>query len=251
MRILRAEWTKLRSVRSTWLTAGSTLLATAAISLLGVFGLTADWRADLPDGWDPTAIGFKGLLVGQLLMAMLGASVITSEYSTGMIVGSLSIVPRRSHLLAAKAGALALIALPTAILTVAVTFGASQLAIAGGGIQAASLGDPGVLGAVLGAVAYLTLIAFLGLAFGVITRSSTGTLGIIVVVALLVPALTPALSGQVGEAIGTYWPTSAGQAAYAVIQTGSVSPWVGGVVLGLFTLYSTVASHLALRRRDA
>jgi ABC-type transport system involved in multi-copper enzyme maturation permease subunit len=251
MNLLAAEWTKTRSVRSTWITAGSTVLATVAIGLLGIGGLVGAWRADLPDPWDPTAVSLKGVLVGQLLVGMLGASSITGEYATGMIAATLTRTPRRSRLLAAKAATTAALALATSLVTVTLSFAAGQAAIAGAGLPTSTLGDDGVSRALLCAVAYLTLIALLGLAFGTLTRSSSGALGVLVAVALLAPALTPALPGAVGAAIATYWPTTAGQAAYAVASTGGLPPLAGIAVLALCTVYLTVASHLVLRRRDA
>ncbi|WP_062135203.1 ABC transporter permease [Demequina aestuarii] len=251
MRLIRSEWTKLRSVRGTWLLAGSTVPVTAAIGLVGILGTAGEWQTALNDQWDPTAISLKGILVGQLLVAMVGASAITSEYSTGMIVASLSVVPQRGRLLAAKVGAAALLVVPTAIISVAVAFGLGQLAIAQAGVPAASVTDPGVLAALLGAAGYLALVGVLGLALGTITRSSTGTLGVIVVVALLAPAFIPALPGAVGEWLATYWPTSAGQMAYTVIQTGSLAPPEGAAVLGVFAVCATAVSYVLLRLRDA
>lgn len=251
MRLLRSEWSKLRSVRTTWLMAGSTVLVTAAIGLIGIVGTLGEWEATRPDQWDPTAVSLKGILVGQLLVAMVGASAMTSEYSTGMIVGSLAIVPRRGQLLAAKAAAAAAVIVPTAIISVAVTFGVGQMAMGRSGVPSASLADQGVLGALCGAVAYLTLVGLLGFAFGTITRSSTATLGIVVVLALLAPALTPALPGAAGEWLATYWPTSAGQVAYTVTPTGSLAPGEGVAVLGVFAVGASAVAYLLLRIRDA
>ncbi len=251
MNLLAAEWIKARSIPSTWMTVVATVLATVAISMLGISGLLNSWLATLPEPWDPTAVSLKGILVGQLLIGMLGASMITSEYATGTIIPSLANAPRRSALLGAKAGVTALTALTTSTIAVLASFAAGQAAIGAAGLPAASLVDPGVLRALLCAVAYLTLTALLGLGFGAITRSSSGALTLIVTIALLAPALTPALPGAVGQAIATYWPTTAGQAAYTVVQTGTVAPLVGLAVMTLFTAYLTIASHLVLRGRDA
>ncbi|MDM8084027.1 ABC transporter permease [Cellulomonas cellasea] len=248
---LASEWIRARSVRGTWLLMGATMLTTVAVSLLGISGLHGGWLEELPDPWDPTAMSLKGILVGQLLIGMLGAGTITSEYATGMIATSLSISPQRSKLLAAKAGIASALALATALVTVGLSFVAGQGVIGAAGLPAASLGDPGVLRALLAAVAYLTLTALLGLAFGVITRSSSGALALIVVIALLAPALTPGLPGPLGESLGDYWPTTAGQAAYSVADTGGAPPMVGIGVMAVFTVWLTVASHITLRRRDA
>ncbi|WP_269305856.1 ABC transporter permease subunit [Aeromicrobium sp. HA] len=251
MSVLASEWIKTRSVRSTWVIAAATVIVTVMVSLLGISGLLADWQADLPADFDPTGVSFKGILVGQILVATLGAQAITSEYATGQIVTSLAITPRRGKLLATKLAIAALVSLATAVVTVACSFGASQAALAAAGLPTASVADPGTIRAILCAVAYLVLTAALGLACGAITRSSSGALAIMVTVALLVPALAPGMPGLLGDVAGTYWPTTAGQISYTNAGAGSLPPVIGLAVMTIFTLWATLAAHLVLRTRDA
>ncbi|MFC5745739.1 hypothetical protein [Actinomadura rugatobispora] len=77
MGVLRSEWTKLRSVRSTWIAAVSTIAAGAALSVLGASDLLGTSPSDLPGDWDPTAAGLKGFLFAQLVIGMLGALSVT------------------------------------------------------------------------------------------------------------------------------------------------------------------------------
>lgn len=242
---------QVRSVRTTWLLAAGTVLVTVVVSLLGISGLMADWRADLPTDFDPTGISFKGILVGQILVATLGAQTFTSEYATGQIVTSLTITPRRSVLLAMKLAVAALVALVTAVVTVVCSFGASQAALGAAGLPTADLADADSVRAVLCAAGYLVLTAVLGVALGAITRSASGALAIVVTVALLVPALAPGLPGIVGDLAGTYWPTTAGQASYATVGTGGLSGPGGLAVMAVFTVWTALAAHLTLRTRDA
>ncbi|GAB3119053.1 hypothetical protein GCM10027160_32360 [Streptomyces calidiresistens] len=249
--LIASEWIKTRSVRGTWVTVAATVLVTVAIGALGISGFLGEWTEELPDPWDPTGNGLKGILVGQLLIGMLGASAITGEYATGMIATSLSVAPGRRTLLAAKAVVATLVALGTSVLAVGLGFAVTQALVAAAGLPAASLAAPGVVVALLCAVAYLTLTALLGLAFGVITRSSSGALAIIVGISLIAPAVLPALPGGLGGFFSTYWPTTAGQAAYTVADTGGTSPAVGIGILALFTLCLTLVSHITLHVRDA
>jgi hypothetical protein len=250
--ILRSEWTKIRTVRSTWLTAAATAVASIGISLLALTSQLPAWGEQLPEGWDPTQESLKGLLVGQLLIGMLGALTITAEYTTGSIATTLAIVPRRPILLGAKAVSVSVVTVATAIVTVAGSFFASQAAIGASGLTPAGIGDPAVARALVGAVLYLTLIGLIGLALGALTRSSAGALGALVALTLLAPALTPALPGAVGAAVAQFWPTTAGQAVYAVVgSSASLPPWLGLGVMALFTVYLTVASHAVFRTRDA
>lgn len=251
MNLLASEWIKTRSVHSTWIIVIATVVITVLVSLLGISGLMAEWQAELPADFDPTGNSFKGILVGQILIATLGAQAITSEYSTGQIITSLTIAPNRGALLATKLAIAALVALATAIVTVACSFGASQAALAAAGLPTASLADPGTIRAALCAIAYLVLAAILGLAFGTMTRSSSGTLAIIVTAALLVPALAPGMPGVLGDIAGTYWPTTAGQTSYTLTGTGPLPPLAGLAIMAVFTLWTTLAAHLTLKTRDA
>jgi hypothetical protein len=232
MDLLASEWIKARSIRTTWLLGAGTVLVTVVVSLLGISGLMADWQTDLPVDFDPAGVSFKGILVGQILVATLGAQTFTSEYATGQIVTSLTIAPRRAVLLATKLAVTALVALATAVLTVACSFGASQAALAAAGLPTADLADTGSVRAILCAVGYLVLTA-------------------VVTVALLVPALAPGLPGIVGDLAGTYWPTTAGQASYTNSGAGGVTGSGGLAVMAVFTLWTTLAAHFTLRTRDA
>jgi ABC-type transport system involved in multi-copper enzyme maturation permease subunit len=251
MNLLASEWIKTRSVRSTWVLVAATVVVTVMVSLLGISGLMADWQADLPIDFDPTGNSFKGILVGQIIVAILGAQAITSEYSSGQIITTLTIAPKRGALLAAKLGVTVLVALATAVVTVASSFGASQAAFAAAGLPTSSLTSADTIRALFCAVAYLVLTAVLGLAFGVITRSSSGALAIVVAVALLVPALAPGIPGVIGQIASSYWPTTAGQTSYTIAGSGSFSPLVGLAVMTVFTTWTTLAAHLTIKTRDA
>lgn len=251
MDLLASEWIKARSIRTTWVLATGTILVTVVVSLLGISGLMADWQADLPADFDPTGVSFKGILVGQILIATLGAQTFTSEYATGQIVTSLTIAPRRAVLLATKLAVTALVASATAVLTVACSLGASQAALAAAGLPTADLTDGGSVRAMLCAAGYLVLTAVLGVALGAITRSSSGALAVVVTVGLLVPALAPGLPGIVGDLAGTYWPTTAGQASYTTAGTGDLTGAGGLAVMAVFTVWVALAAHLTLRTRDA
>lgn len=252
MNVLRSEWTKLRSVRGTWILALGAVVASVAVGLLGVTGQVGGWQSELPARWDPTAESLKGLLVGQLLVGILGASAMAAEYGTGMIVVSLTVVPHRARLLTAKAVVVGVLAAVVAVLTVGATFLGGQAIIGGAGLPTASVTDPAVLRALAGGVAYLVAVALIGLAVATLTRSSSGALGAIVTLALLGPALTPALPGAVGDAIATYWPLAAGQAGYAVVRTADgVPPGLGVAIVVAFGGALLAAAGFALRGRDA
>jgi ABC-2 type transport system permease protein len=251
MNVLRSEWTKLRSVRSTWIAALSAVAAAVALSGLGVSDLLGGSPSDLPAGWDPTAESLKGYLFAQLIIGMLGALSITPEFGTGMIGTSLVFVPSRSRLLAAKAAVVAGIALVVGLATTVISFGVVQLMLTGAGLPAAGPGDPGVARALIGGTLYLTMVALLGVAIGTLVRSATSSLALLVGALLLVPALGPGLPGALGDWFGEFWPITAGQAAYTVVPAGGrIAPGFGLLILAVAAAGTIVASHAAFRRRD-
>ncbi|MBM6403279.1 ABC transporter permease [Phycicoccus sp. CSK15P-2] len=248
MNAVRFEWVKLRSLRSSWLTVAATVLSAAALGVLGISDVLGSSPAELPADWDPTAVGFKGFLFAQLLIGMLGALTIAPEYASGVIAGSLVVVPSRTRLLAAKAVVVGCVAAATALATTLVSFGVVQALLAADGLPAASLGDPGVLRALAGGTFYLTAVGLGGLAVGVVARSATTSLAALVGALLLFPALAP---GIVGESLAPYWPVTAAQSAYATVQVaGTATATVGVLLLTWQVVGLSLAGYIAFRRRD-
>ena len=183
---------------------------------------------------------------------MLGALSITSEYETGMIATSLSIVPSRPRLLIAKAAVVSAIGLGTGIAAALISFTAVQMVLGDSDISIARIDGPGVAWALVGAVIYLTLIAVIGLSVGVLARSTAGSLAALVGITLLTPAIAPSIPGPIGDWFARYWPITAGQKAYAVIQLANeVTPWLGLGILAAATFALGIASILAFVLRDA
>jgi ABC-2 type transport system permease protein len=248
MNALRFEWTKLRSVRSTWIAVATTMFAGVALSILGASDLLDSSLADLPSDWDPTAASLKGFLFAQLIIGMLGALSITPEYATGMIGTSLTFTPARSRLLAAKAAVVTGVAFLTALVTTLASFTAVQLLLHQAELPAAGLGDPGVIRALIVAILYLTLVALIGLAIGIIARSTASSLAVLVGALLLVPALAP---GIIGDKAANLWPITAGQNAYTTVRLDDmVAPALGLAILAAAAGVISLASHAAFRLRD-
>ncbi len=187
--VLRSELTKLRTVRSTYWTL---FTAVVAIVGLGAFlcaeyvGHYAHIRPEEKGNFDPTSFSLNGLLLAQLAVGVLGVLLITSEYSTGMIRATLAAVPQRRTVLAAKA--LVFIAV-TVVLGVAACFAAfliGQSILSSKHIEA-SLGDPGVLRAVIGGGLYLTVLGLLALGLGTLIRHSAGAIAALFGLVLVLP----------------------------------------------------------------
>jgi ABC-2 type transport system permease protein len=256
-RLMLSEWTKIRSVRSTiWSLAilvVVTLVFTAVFMQMGI----ANWDKSDPSQQatmrlDPTGtILGSGILLSQLAVCVLGAMVIASEYSTGMIRASLLAVPKRVPVLAAKGAVFGLLVLAVGELTAFSSFfiGAPILHSK----APVAIGDPGVLRAVVGCGLYLSLLGLFALALGAIIRHTAASItGVIAFVLVLAP-MTRLLPGSVGKHIHGYLPTEAG---FLITQQHSrggdvLGPWQGLGVLALWTAVLLAIAAVLLRRRDA
>jgi len=112
---LRSEFTKIRSTRSTYWTLLALVVVTIGIGAIASYGTASHASQIDRASFDATQLSLGGLYVGQLVIAVLGALTITSEYSTGMIRTSLAVQPRRGTLFAAKAMVFAVVSLVTGL----------------------------------------------------------------------------------------------------------------------------------------
>ncbi len=254
-RLARAEWTKIRSVRSTaW---SLVILAAVAVGINTlVTAITiANWRtigaasrhAFLAD---PT--GFLGATPGiaEIPICVLGVMVITSEYATGTIRASLLAVPRRTPMLAAKAAVFAAVTLVIGELIAFASFLIGQ-AIIHAHIPV-SLHDPSVLRAVFGMGLYLTGLGLLGLAIGTVVRHTGAALTVMIGVVVVLSNLARTLPGIVGAHLAAYLPTNAGILITHAHQepTDLLAPWQGFAVFCLWTVALVGAALFELNRRD-
>jgi ABC-2 type transport system permease protein len=252
-RVLRSEWTKLRTQPS----AGWALLS-AVVLIIG-FGILYTLLRDArpPHGaqiktFDPTSVSLSGVQLAQIAVGVLGVLLVTSEYASGLIRASFAAVPRRLPILWGKAALLAAATVAVSLPAALVTFLAGQ-SILGHQHLAVSLGQAGVARAVIGSALYLAVAALLGLGLGALLRSTAGAIsalfGLLFAVQIAAGFLPGSLSGEVGK----FLPATAGQAV-TIVHTdpaSSLAPWAG---FGVFCLYAAVVLGLAagrMRRGDA
>jgi ABC-type transport system involved in multi-copper enzyme maturation permease subunit len=250
-RVIRSEWIKLRSVRSTVVTLAVTAAAVVATGVLvSMLSNGAPIAAEGEGIYDPAGNSLFGATLAQLVLGVLGALVFTSEYSTGLIRTTLTAVPRRLPVLWAKGIVVAAAAFATMVASLMVAFFVGQ-AVYGGGGPSASLSDPGVLRAVLAAALFPTAIAVMGVGFGALMRHTATAIGILVAILFVVPVLFETLGGVWGDA-SEYLPGEAGQAMITVVtESGEMSPARGLLVLIGWIGALFAAGTIALKRRDA
>jgi ABC-2 type transport system permease protein len=256
---LHAEWTKLRTVPGTiWL-----LLATVAATVAVSAAATAATRC--PSGIacpvDTTKLSLTGIELGQAVVAILAVLAVSGEYSTGMIRITLTAMPRRSAVLAAKAATLTGLVLAAGTVAVAGSLLAGRLILPGHGFTPArgfallSLAHGPVLRAAAGSVLYLALIALLSLGAAAAVRDSAAAIGVVIGLLYLFPiiaALTvhdPTWQRHLQQ-IG---PMTAGLAIQATtgLRSLPISPWAGLGVLAAWAAAALLAGGLLLRLRDA
>lgn len=252
-RVLRSEWIKLRSLRSTVFTFLAALTLMVGLGSLFSWGLESHLaeRRDELAGFDATLHSLRGMFLAQLAVGVLGVLVITGEYATGMIRASLTAVPRRLPVLWAKALIFGIVAFVVMAVACFAAFSAGQRIL---GVQhlGVGVGDAHVVRAVLGAAAYLTGVGLLGLAIGAILRSTAGAIATLVGLVLVLPILGAILPSSWSANITPYLPSSAGQAIVNVVpDPGGMAPWTGFALFAVYVVGALGLAAVFLRRRDA
>jgi ABC-type transport system involved in multi-copper enzyme maturation permease subunit len=253
---VRAEWIKLKSLRSS---AYSLLACLLMIDGLGT--LFAALHAHSMEqgagpgaslvGFDPTQVSLRGVFLAQLAIGVLGVLVITGEYSTGMIRSSLAATPHRHLVLLAKAIVFAVVSLVVSLVATFTGFLLGQQAQASTHAQA-TLATPGADRAMIGAALYLTLIGLLGVGLGFVLRSTAGAIATLFGIVLVAPILAQALPSPYDLDVTKYLPLSAGTQIITTVNPDStlLAPWTGIGVTALYSIVALAAGALALKKRD-
>ena len=254
---LHAEWTKLRTLASTfWL-----LLAAATLTV--AVSAAASAATKCPSGGcadDPAKISLTGIYLGQAVVAVLAVMAVSGEYGTGMIRLTLTATPRRVTVLAAKAAVLAALVLATGAVAVLGSLLAGGLILPGHGIgpshgyPAISPDNGPVLRAAFGSVLYLALIALLSLGAATALREAAVAIGAVLGLLYLVPIIAFAAgNADLQRHLEQIGPMTAGLAIQATtgLNTLPISPWAGLGVLTAWAAGALLLGGLLLRMRDA
>jgi len=250
--VLKSEWTKIRSVSSTVWTLSLATLVTVALGLLISLVSNNEWDNMSPRdrlAFDPTSISFAGMTLGQLAMIVFGVLVVGNEYSTGMIRTSLSAVPQRGTFLFSKVTIAAALALAVGMVTSFITFFVGQAAL---GTHRTSIGDPGVLRAVIGGGLYMTLITVFSMGVAAMLRSPMLSLGILMPFFFLISNILGAVSAT--KKVGRYLPDQAGSRILRVVpplDDTPYGPWGGLGIMVLWVAAALIGGYALLKKRDA
>jgi ABC-2 type transport system permease protein len=254
--MLTSEWTKIRTVRSTgWALFLAFVLCVGLGTLISLMlsdqfdRMSQEARAN----FDPVMTGFYSLALGQICLVTFGVLLVGAEYSNGTIRASLAAVPRRGLFYGSKVLAATMTASVFSLITVFATFFAAQAAL---GPHGTSLGEPGVLRAVLGACAYLTLMCVFSMGVATMLRSTALSLGIMIPLLFLdsqglgnVPKI---------RTVAQFLPDQAGVVMMRVLEPErsfvthrDFGPWTGLAILLAWTAVALVGGYVVLCRRDA
>jgi ABC-type transport system involved in multi-copper enzyme maturation permease subunit len=249
--VVRSEWTKLWSLRSTPWTLLATIVLTVGFSVLISWAVSTD-PSDRPAGpLDVVGSALAGLVFGQLAIAVLGVLVITGEYASGSIRTTLAAVPGRLRLLTAKAVVVTVVGLVTGVLASFPSFflGMTFFDAHGDGV---GIGEPHVLRAVVGGALLLATCGLFGLAVGVLLRHTAPAITVSIALLLVVPLVLIAVPAEAADAVNTYLLSSAGDDITSVVrQPDSLEPWQGFGVFVAEVALLLAAGAVLMRRRDA
>lgn len=258
-RVVRAEWIKFRSVRSTFWTLPITALVIVALAVLQAWGMTAfEDTAEVET--QAATIVTGGWILAQAVVSVLAILTITGEYSTGMIRSTLSAVPRRLPALWAKALVLAVAVAVISGVAVGLSWLASLpfLRQLGLGVDLSAADDLRLL---IGTPLYLATIALFALAVGALVRHSAAAIAIVLGMLLVAEGVVASLPFRVFEVTSPFLPSTAGgrlivdsptlQGLNAAGTGPHLTPWQGYAVLLGWVVVLFAAAAVLLRRRDA
>jgi ABC-type transport system involved in multi-copper enzyme maturation permease subunit len=252
--LLKSEWTKLRTVRSTIWTLGTTVVLGIGVSIAVTAYTRAHWASMSPGdraNFDPVSSSLIGVFIGQLAIGVLGVLVMSAEYGTGTIRATLSATPRRLLVLATKILVFGAVAL---VVAEVVSFGAFFIgqALLSAPATHATLATPGALRAVAGSGLFIAVLGLFSLGLATVIRHTAGAISAFVGIVLVLPLIVQALPFSLQQDIRRYLPAQISANLISNhVGPESFSPWVGFAIFCGYTAVLLVISGVLLLRRDA
>ena len=255
LRVLRSEWTKLWTLRSTRWSLLAAVVAMAGLGMVVAAFQMHHWpqmSAHERARYDPIDNGVGGYHLAQLAIGVLGVLVMSGEYATGMIRSTFMAVPRRLPVLWAKVLVFAAVTFALMLASSFVSFFGVQAVVAQRHLQA-HLADPHALRAVIGTALFLTVLGVLAVALGALVRSTAGGIAVFVGLLFVLPGITALLPSSAGDAISPYLPLNAGFTVTTSTFENShhLAPWTGFAVFCGYAALALALAAVSLVRRDA
>ncbi|MEV0909109.1 ABC transporter permease [Streptomyces hokutonensis] len=252
-RVVRSEWSKFRSLRSSWITLGVAALFLVVIGSVAAALYSPDGPLGGKDADSGAALtlALAGTNLAALAVGALGVLLSAGEYGTGMVRSTFAAVPGRLPVLWAKCAVYGPVAFVASTLGALLSFLFGSAALHGERI-ALSLGDAGVLRCLLGAGLYLGLVGVYGVTVGLLVRSTAGGIAILTGAVLVLPGLTGLLPSSLGDTVSRYLPSNAGQSVMTLHASGGslVGPGAGVTALLVWAVLLLAGAACRLRRSD-
>lgn len=235
-RVVRAEWLKITSLRSTWVMLS--LIVVLPVGLAAAAGARSHEAS--------AGNAFLGVDVVSLLLGVFGILTVTGEYGSGLALATFAAVPRRVPVLAAKALVLTLAGLPVLLATSVAAFWVNRL------LAGHASPEPAAVRATVGAAVAPLALALVGLGIGALVRHTAAAITAYVLSMLVLPAvLQGVLSGGTGQTVVRYVPVAAAQALYAEGNPfRMLAPGPAYLVLLAWTAGALALGGLLVWRRD-
>jgi ABC-2 type transport system permease protein len=253
LRVIRSEWTKLYSLRSTRYALLATAILTIGLGIAASAITVSRWgtmSAFDKATFDPLTASLLGVRFGVLAIGVLGVLLVSGEYTTGMIRSTMTAVPKRLPVLWAKSAVYAAVALVITVPASFIAFFAGQAILSGQNIQIA-FSHAGVPGAILGAAGFLTLVGLFAMGLGAILRSTAAGIATFAGIMFVIPPLISILPASVANSIDPYLPSNAGQAMMQIgHHANTLSPGAGLAVFAAYVAVVLAAAAVLLVRRD-
>jgi ABC-2 type transport system permease protein len=280
---IRSEFTKLRSVRSTYWTIAAMVIVSVGFAAIAGFAIANNLHNNPVNkaGMDATQASLGGFFeLGQLIIAVLGALTITSEYSTGMIRTSLTAMPRRGTVYAAKLLVFSTVTLVVSLITSFIAFFVGQAAMSGSGVSASLFhsvtipanavqnGPPNnvtfsgtivispgtVLTAIIGTALFVTVVALIAFGLGSIIRHTAGAITSAIGLMFVIPVIVQLLPDTWRWDIVRFFPDAAGRVLSVTVGQHNPHLWSAWPQFGVTLIYAAVLLGVGaclFRKRDA
>ena len=278
-----SEFTKLRSVRSTYWTIAALVIVSVGFAAIAGFAIANNLHNNPANkaGMDATQASLGGFFeLGQLIIAVLGALTITSEYSTGMIRTSLTAMPRRGTVYAAKLLVFGTVTLVVSLITSFIAFFVGQAAMSGSGVSASLFHSitipanavqngpqnnvtfsgtivisPGtVLTAIIGTALFVTVVALIAFGLGSIIRHTAGAITSAIGLMFVIPVIVQLLPNTWRWDIMRFFPDAAGRVLSVTVGQQNPHLWSAWPQFGVTLIYAAVLLGVGaylFRTRDA
>jgi ABC-type transport system involved in multi-copper enzyme maturation permease subunit len=280
--VLASEFTKLRSVRSTYWTLAALVVISVGIAAIAGAAAASDLHNNPGNkaGFDATQASLIGFFeLGQLIIAVLGALTITSEYSTGMIRTSLSAMPRRGTLYSGKLIVFTTVTFVFSLVTSFLAFFIGQALLSGSGVSTSLFHSstvpanaieqgPGsaqfagsltitsgtVLTAIVGSALFVTVVGLIAFGLGAIIRHTAGAITSAIALMFVLPIIIQILPHTWRWDIMRFFPDAAGRVISVTVGPSPDHLWSAWPQFLVTVAYAAVALTVGaylFRKRDA